>query len=228
MNRFIVAAALFIAALAVAHVGTNAPIFANATQEIFFTVGHGKDNADTSSVRIQIPAGVTAVRAANSDFGKPVIERGANGEVSAVTWTKPDADLLETDYGYYKLALRVRTPNAPFTTLNFLTTQTAKFTDGGTTQYKWFATTPAEIDLDAGIEEAPAVRLLPARRPGWNKYTVPAAITNLSQWFGDAAIVWKGTAAYSANAETMNQINMTSGVSALSMLSANDEIWVKY
>jgi len=228
MNRLILVAAFSSAALAVAHIGTNAPVFANSTQEVVFTVGHGKDNADTSTVRVQVPAGVTAVRALRSDFGKPTIERDLTGEVSAVTWTKPDGDLLDSDYGYYKLTLRARMPNAPFTTLHFLTTQTAKFLDGGTTTYKWFATTPAEVDLDAGIEEAPAVRLLPARRPGWNKYTVPVAIPTLSQFFGDAVIVWKGTAAYSANPATAEQITMTSGVSTLTSLSANDEIWVKY
>lgn len=77
-------------------------------------------------------------------------------------------------------------------------------------------------------EPAPALVVLPARQAGWNKLTVPVAVTDLSVLFADAQIVWKSSAAYSANAATLDQIKTTAGVSVLSALAAGDEIWVKY
>ena len=71
----------------------------------------------------------------------------------------------------------------------------------------------------------------PPRIPGWNKYTLAAAIvaTDLPAYFGDSQIVWKGTAAYSPNALVAAMIGMTAGVTALTGdLAASDEIWVKY
>ena len=43
-----------------------------------------------------------------------------------------------------------------------------------------------------------------------------------------ALIVWRGNAAYSFNPTTVELINMTEGVTPLTELSADDEIWVKY
>ena len=63
---------------------------------------------------------------------------------------------------------------------------------------------------------------------GWNKYIVAAAVPDVAALFGDAQIVWKGTAAYSANPTTAELIGATPGVTALTALAANDEIWVKY
>jgi hypothetical protein len=79
-----------------------------------------------------------------------------------------------------------------------------------------------------GPEPAPALVILPARVSGWNKLTVPAAIADLGAFFKDAAIVWKGTAAYSSNTATADLIGTTSGVSKLTSLAMGDEIWVKY
>jgi hypothetical protein len=57
---------------------------------------------------------------------------------------------------------------------------------------------------------------------------VTAAVTDLGALFGDALIVWKGTAAYSANPVTADLIKTTAGVTALTGLTPNDEICVKY
>lgn len=218
---------LLVAALASAHIEVASGVaIANTSQEVVFSVGHGTDNADTSAVRIEIPASVTTARAMRSDFAKPQLETSAAGAPTAVSWQRNDSDLLETDYGFYKLTVRVKVPNAPFTTVYFPSHQTCKHTDGGTHLVEWVGTTAA--DTDAGVEPAPALRIVPARKPGWNKFTVPVAVTNLAAYLGDAQIVWKGTAAYSSNPATADQISQTSGVSALTALAAGDEIWVKY
>lgn len=223
----VVVIAVLVGAFANAHVGAATPVgFANTSQEVSFSVGHGVGGADTSSVRIQIPNGVSSVRPFFSDFAKPSIETDATGQTTAVSWQRPDADLLDKDYGYYKLTVRVRLPDAPFTTVYFPSRQVCKHLDGGTNTSEWSATTAAEID--AGVSPAPAIRVLPARRSGWNKYTVPVAVSDLSGYLGDAQIVWKGNAAYSANPATVEQIANTPGVNALTTISAGDEIWVKY
>ena len=141
------------------------------------------------------------------------------GNVTSVTWQKDDANALPDDSAYYKLTLRLRPPNAPFTTLHFPTHQTCR-TAGGTPLpvVDWVALPGA----DAGAEPAPTLVLLPARSPGWNKYTVPVAVKDLSI-FKDAHIVWKGNAAYSANPNTVAQIKSEAGVTELSELAANDE-----
>jgi periplasmic copper chaperone A len=211
--------------LAVAHISATSPGFANTTQEIVLSNSHGCEGADTYTVKTTIPAGVTSVRAINSgDFGKATVQTDATGQVTSVTWQKADADLLAGDTHYYKTAIRARLPNQPFTVIYFPTEQTCKRTDGGILVSHWTNTTS---DLDGG-EPAPAVTLLPARRPGWNKYTVPVAIPTLSVFFSDAQIVWKGNAAYSANPAVTELIGGTPGVTALTSLAANDEIWVKY
>jgi uncharacterized protein YcnI len=216
------------AAMVDAHVEiASGPGFANATQEITFAVGHGCAGMDTSSVKVDIPDGVTSVRAETSDFGKVTVEKDMAGIVKSVTWTKPDADLVDGDPNYYKLTLRLKVPNTPFTTVFFPTHQTCKGTDGGTSVSDWIATMPSPDG--GGPEPAPALRILPARVAGWNKFTVPVAISDLGAFFKDALIVWKGnTAAYSSNPATAELITKTAGVTALTSLAANDEIWVKY
>jgi uncharacterized protein YcnI len=216
------------AAIVDAHIEiASGPGFANATQEITFGVGHGCAGMDTSSVRVEIPAAVTSVRAESSDFGKVTVEKDTAGIVTAVTWTKPDSELADGDPNYYKLTLRLKVPNAPFTTVFFPTHQTCKGTDGGTAVSDWIATMPSPDG--GGPEPAPALRILPARVAGWNKFTVPIAISDLGGFFKDALIVWKGNAsAYSSNPATAELITKTAGVTALTSLAANDEIWVKY
>lgn len=212
-------------ALADAHVSiASGPAFANTSQEVSFGVGHGCEGSDTLSVRIEIPAGITSVRAVPSDFGRVSVERDDAQNVVAVTWQRTAEELYPGDDNYYKLTLRLRVPDQPFTTLHFPTYQTCRLPDGGTTTTEWVA---AE-ETDGGAEPAPELKIVPARRPGWNKWTVPNDIADLSVFFSDAQIVWKGDQAYSANPTTVELIDNTPDVEALSELSAGDEIWVKY
>lgn len=230
MNKTVVAllagtGILVTPAIADAHVSVASGLgFANTTQEIAFGVGHGCAGADTYSVRIEIPAGVTSVRPERSDFGKVSVEKNVAGDVTAVVWQKPDAELLEGDISYYKLTVRLKVPNQPFTTLYFPTHQTCKASDGTLSSTDWIGTPTS----GAGVEPAPALNIVPARKAGWNKFTVPSALSDLSSFFSDAQIVWKGTAAYSANPATVELVKATSGVSTLTELQANDEVWVKY
>jgi uncharacterized protein YcnI len=202
--------------------------YANATQEVAFGVGHGCQGADTVKVRIEIPAGVTSVRPMRGDFANVSLEKDATGTVTAAVWQKADSDVLTADILYYKLVLRLKLPNTPFTTIFFPAHQTCRAADGTVSTVDWIAL-PGANAADAGADEpAPSLNILPARSPGWNKVTVPVAMPDLSTFFGDAAIVWKGTAAYSANPAVKQLIAGTPGVTALVGLDANDEIWVKY
>ncbi|HMJ14215.1 MAG TPA: YcnI family protein [Polyangiaceae bacterium] len=215
------------AGLAAAHVSiSSGPGFADKNQEITFGVGHGCGTSDTYSVRVEIPSSVTSVRVMPSEFGKATIEKAASGLITAVTWQKADADLLAADNAYYKVGLRIRVPNQPFTAIHFPTRQTCKSADGGVSVVDWVAET--ESPDGGGPEPAPELRILPARQPGWNKFTVPAAVADLSVWFSDALIVWKDSAAYSFNSNIAEQIDGTAGVTKLTSLAANDVIWVKY
>jgi uncharacterized protein YcnI len=216
-------------AVARAHVSIiSGPGFANTTQEVTFGVGHGCAGADTYKVRVEIPADVLSLRPMRSDFGKPTIEKDAAGTITAVSWQKPDADALESDLAYYKLVIRLKVPDKPFTTTYFKAQQTCRAADGTLTTVAW-SMLPTDPVVDGGADEpASALVVMPARKPGWNKYVVPSAVTDLASVFGDAQIVWKGTAAFSASATTKELIAATPGVTALTSLAASDEIWVKY
>jgi uncharacterized protein YcnI len=223
-----VAGVFLVPASAMAHISVaSGSGLANTTQEIAFSVGHGCEGKDTYSVKVDIPAGVTSVRPLRSDFGKVSVEKNAAGDVIAVIWQKADQDLLASDFGYYKLSVRLKLPNQPFTTLYFPTHQTCKASDGTLLTTHWIGTSGHSGGSEAE-EPAPAVQIVPARKTGWNKFTVPAAVPDLSLFFGDAQIVWKGTAAYSSNPATTELAKATSGVSELTSLQAGDEIWVKY
>jgi uncharacterized protein YcnI len=217
--------------LALAHVSVaSGPGYANTTQEVAFGVGHGCSGSDTYSITIDIPAGVTSVRAVANTFGKATVVRDAAQNVTSVTWTKADADVLPADDDYYKLSIRMKVPDAPFTTLYFPTHQTCKTAAGVVLPVvDWVATAATPVsDAGPAPEPAPALLILPAHQPGWNKLTVPAAVTDLKPLFADAQIVWKGSAAYSANTATVEQIKSTAGVTELTALAAGDTIWVKY
>lgn len=219
-----------VAGPALAHVDVQGPAFAGTNQEITFTVGHGCSGLDTLSVRIEIPPEVTAVRLASSNLGRGSIETNEAELVSAVTFEKSALDLYEGDYGFYRIVLRLRIPAAPFTSLVFPATQICSSPDGTqTATVLWTAL--GEHEGEHGEDEpgpAPVLSVLPARVAGWNKYVVPAALTDLADVFGDARIVWKGNAAFSNNPTTASQIANTPGVTALTTLAAGDEIWVSY
>ncbi len=232
MNRLSLALALLAAAAAQAHISTSAPVFANTTQEVTFSVGHGcTSTTDTYSVKLDIPAGVTSVRPLTSDFGAFTVSKDGSLNVTSVTWTKPLANLRDDDAGYYKLSVRLKTPNLPFTNLYFAVHQTCRDAAGNTTTTDWVGT-PNTIVPDGGTAPEPAasVALLPARVPGWNKYQSTEHIhdASLAVFFKDAVIVWKGNAAYSFNPNATTQIKGTAGVTVLSEIHPDDEIWVKY
>lgn len=224
---FLVVFALF-SALALGHVSIiSGPGIANATQELTFGVGHGCAGNDTSMVRTTIPAGVTSVRAMTSDFGRATVGVDGTGAPTSVTWQRATADLLPVDTNFYKLTLRVKLPNTPFQVLYFPTEQTCVQADGGTLTSSW--TDTSGLPPDGGTQEpSPAVVIVPAHKPGWNKLTMPVAVENLGVFFSDAQIVWRGNAAYSASSTTTELIAGTAGVTSLSALAAGDEIWVKY
>lgn len=219
---------LVLAPPAQAHVSvTSGAAAADTTQEITFGVGHGCAGADTYSVRVEIPAGVTSVRPLTSGFGKATVEKDAAGTITAVLWQKAQQDVLAADVEYYKLTLRAKVPDRPFTALYFPTRQTCRAADGTMSQVDW-STLPGAAS-DAGADEpTPELWVLPARRPGWNKFTVAQAVGDLAVLFGNALIVWKGAAAYSANPATAELITATAGVTPLTALAAGDVIWVKY
>ena len=229
MLRTALTTLVLLPAAALAHVGLTSPGIANATQELTFTVGHGCAGLDTQTVRIQIPAGVTSVRPLSSDFGRVSVEKDGAGNVTAVTYQRNLSDVvLDADPNFYKFTLRLKLPNAPFTQLYFPTRQTCLAGDGGTPFTDWTNTSGATPDAGEP-EPAPALLIVPARKPGWNKFTVPAGgISSLSQYFGDALIVWKGESAYSSNSVTAEQISNTSGVTPLTSVAAGDELWVRY
>lgn len=211
-----------------AHVSvTSGVAAADTTQEITFGVGHGCAGADTYSVRVEIPAGVTSVRPLTSGFGKTTVEKDAAGTITAVMWQKAEQDVLVADVEYYKLTMRARVPDRPFTVLHFPARQICRAADGTISQVDWNMLPGATADGGAD-EPAPELWILPSRRPGWNKFTVAQPMGELGVLFGNALIVWKGAAAYSSNPQTAELITATAGVTPLTALAAGDVIWVKY
>jgi uncharacterized protein YcnI len=223
------AATALVAGGAQAHITIASPTaFANTTQEITFSVGHGCSGADTARVRVEIPAGVTSVRPETSDFGKTSVEKDATGAITAVVWQKADADVLESDTQYYKLVVRLKIPNLPFTTVLFPAHQTCRAPDGTVTTVDWSALPGDPAPATGEATPAPGVSVIPARATGWNKLVVPQDVPALAAFFADAQIVWKGAAAYSANPAIVELIAATPGVTSLTSLTANDTVWVKY
>lgn len=217
------AGALFTTA-AHAHVSVaSGPAIANQSQVVTFSISHGCGDADTNSVMIEIPAGVTFVRPMTSDFGAATVTTDGSGNVTTVTWQKPESDELDVDTNFYTLSLYLRTPDRPFTQHYFRAHQTCRAANGDLTTVDWVALPGA-----AG-EPAPVLVVLPARLPGWNKYIVNEHLSDVSPYFQEAQIVWRGTAAYSFNPNTAAQITTTPGVTSLAGgLHPGDEIWVKY
>jgi len=217
---------VLVSARALAHVEVQsgtAP--SNATSEVVFAVGHGCSGNDTLKVVVDIPAGVTGVRPMRSDFANPTVQKDPAGTITSVTWQKPVAEALDSDALFYRLSIRLKTPDQPLTTVYFPVHQTCRAANGDLTTVDWIDIPPST----ATGNPAAALKLVPARMPGWNKFTVPVAMTDLSVFFKDASIVWKGTAsAYSANPHIASLITGTSGVSSLTSLNAGDEVWVKY
>lgn len=219
--------------LAQAHVGlTAAPgPYANATVEASFNVGHGCETLDTYSVKIRIPSNVTGVRVMeNGSFATATAETDGTGKVIAVTFTKAQGAVRAADDAFYKLVLRFKLPEAPFTTLYFPTSQVCKSPDGTKTVTTEWSGKGEPVAGAEQEEPAPALLVLPTRAPGWNKYTSVEGLekAQLEAAFKDAQIVWAGDAAYSANPVTAGQIKEEEGVEALEAIKPGTEFWVKY
>lgn len=220
-------AALATSTAAEAHVSmVNSTAIANKSGVIELGVGHGCSGADTYAVTVEIPQGVVSVRPMWSDFGKTSMTYDAMDPtlVTSITWQKDDLDALPADTNYYILAFRAKTPNTPFATLYYKAHQVCRAADATLSYVDWVAL-PGEMG-----EPAAAQALLPDHLPGWNKYTVPGDIADLSVFFKDAIIVWRGTDAYSFNDNTVDLIKGTTGVTLLGIdgVKTNDEIWVRY
>ncbi|MEJ7601076.1 MAG: DUF1775 domain-containing protein [Kofleriaceae bacterium] len=214
-----------------AHVSLiSGPAAANKSQKITFGIGHGCEiagvEADTYRVRIDIPAGVTSVRALTSDFGKPrLIKEAGTGKLLAVEWQKPIADLQPEDFGYYEITLRAKVEDVPFTQIKWDVHQTCRNIAGTEVTVDW-----NEAPGGTG-SPSPMMTVVPVRTTGWNKFVLPAAIPedSVRLYLADALIAWRGAAAYSSNPNTAATVATTPGVTALTGdLAAGVEIWVKY
>ncbi len=231
-KKFLIAGLLASSSTAFAHMSVaSGPVQAGRTSKISLGISHGcNDTEDSWKIRVTFPAGTfSSVRPMRSDFGTPVVLKEGN-QVSGIEWTKPDADKRQADDAYYELTFRAAVPNTPFSKVKLTITQTCVDASGN-------PTTPVVWDDDASSDPEPAPRLviLPQKLTptGWTKLTIPAnttvAAADLDDYFPDALIVWKGTAAFSTNANTVEQINATTGVTFLdSDLVAGDVVWVRY
>jgi uncharacterized protein YcnI len=210
---------------ALAHVSVAGPGFANQSQVLTFSVGHGCSGADTVRVEVNIPEEVTTVRALPAvDFGEAEVVTNDAKLVTSVVWSKPTP--RAADDHFYQMAIRIKVPDAPFTKLSFPAKQTCRTPDGTETVVNWADTMPSTT---AGEEShpVPSITILPVRQTGWNKFTVPNKVDDLSI-FADAQIVWADDAAYSSNATTADLIKSEDGVKELTTIEAGAEIWVKY
>lgn len=217
-------ATLLATGAASAHVSiSSGPATSDKSQEIAFSVGHGCEGADTSSVTIEIPAGVTSVRPMSSDFGRVEVTTDDAGVVTAVTWSKIASTVLPADIAFYKFVVRLKTPNQAFTTLYFPAHQTCTDSEGNESSVDWVA-----LEETPDAEPAPSLVVVPPHYPGWNKLTVSADISDLAVYFADAQIVWKDDSAYSINPTTVELIGQTEGVTLLRSLRAQDQVWVRY
>jgi periplasmic copper chaperone A len=221
LSAILAAGMTLLSGTAYAHISVQGTGTANATQVVKFSVGHGCEGADTVKVTFAIPAGVTSVRPQANGVFTPSVVKDGSGAVTNVVFTKTAAEPADTSF--YELAIRLKTPDAPFTTVLLPATQVCRNASNVETTVEWAAATETEN----GPEPAPALFLLPAHKAGWNKFTVPVALTDLSV-FDDAQIVWAGTAAYSSNPVTKDLIGKEAGTTALTTIAAGTEIWVKY
>ena len=210
-----------------AHVSLAGPGFAKQNQVLTFSIGHGCEGADSYKLEIAIPKEVTSVRGMPSVWGDADVRTDATGAPVSVVWSK--ASVRPLDDQFYQMAIRIGVPDMAFRTLYFPAVQTCRTPDGTESIVEWKAL-PDEITAAPKGEEpepAPSLLILPPRSAGWNRYTVPEAVTDLSV-FKDALIVWAGDAAYSANPATTEQITNEKGVTLLEEIAAGTEIWVKY
>lgn len=213
-----------------AHVSvTSGMATAGHYYQVDLAIPHGCDGADTERLVVQIPAALSGVRPVvamdGDDSGISVEIDSSSGEVATLTYlrsqTRADDDMA------YTVSFRGKLADVPFTTLHFPTTQHCV---GGLVS-AWVGTGGHHHHGgDAGDSDAlpaPALFVYPQRHAGWNQYTAPDHLHDMSI-FGDAEIVWKGNAAYSPNPAIMQLIEADEDSAVLSEIHPEETIWVKY
>lgn len=236
-----------LAGQASAHVSiTNAPLITGKTQEIIFGVPHGCSEIvggvsiayDTLRVEVDIPTTLTGLRPADNSFGNATVIKDDKGVITKVVWAKPDTENKGADSHFYSFSLRAKITAPAFTTVYLPTTQFCKKSNGDEISVAWTATntTHGSHKVSAATEvttneistnPAPSFLAYPARTKGWNKYTAPDHLHDMSV-FNDAEIVWKGDAAYSVNPNTIELINADASATPLSEIHPDEIFWVKY
>lgn len=246
--------------------GQSTFAIANTTNEILFNVPHGCTSAeslpaftganlDTYKIEITVPAAVVTATTASSLrpsmdglFGAVTVGPvDASGNVK-LTWTRKltgtgEQNYTASDNHLYKVSVRLRAPNVSSASdvsikkYQFLVVQTCK---NGTT----------DVVMDWGTANSPSLIVFPDRRQGFNKYSLDASTVadftttgtgtlgaKLKSYFGDAAIVWVGKSAYSANPNTTTKIQglvakdsaySELGTKAGASIAVSDTLWVKY
>jgi hypothetical protein len=211
-----------------AHVAiSSGPAPAGGRAIVTFSVGHGCEGADTIAIDVAIPSEITSVRGMPNTFGEADVILDDAGLPTNVVWSKDE--VRDMDDQFYEMAIRIAVPDEPFTVLYLPVHQGCRDADGMEYSTDW-AALPGD-EPEEGEEEAPPAAqlvILPARHPGWNKFTVPHDLTDLGMFFSDAQIVWSGDAAYSPNPTTAEMIEDESDVETLTEVSEGSEIWVKY
>ncbi len=260
MNKLLSLMVCCVASAAFAHVGivnTQTPYaVAGRNYELVLSVPHGctyttssgtTSAADTWKVEVVIPAGFLGARPIlDGVFGKPTLTKDENGMVTAITWEKGTAFDSSADDQVHRVAVRSTAPNAPFTTARFNVKQFCRHPEGGEELVVDWANygTPA-------TNESPAVKIVPARTPGWNRYLMtPANELHSAQevkdflaaYFSDAQIVWLQApggprGGFSVNPATTTRIQAQAAGDASFfavadqtelMLHANDTLWVRF
>ena len=228
--------AVFVPSLASAQITVaSGPAIANKSgQKVTFAINHGCTAAnnkklDTLSIQVDIPAGIdpTSVRPMPSDFAATPLVSRTGTSVTSIQWSRDPDALQGDDLAYYEITLRLKVADVPFTRIPFVIKQVCR-PHGGTPDED---VTVVWTGPSTNPEPSPQLVVVPAHAPGWNKLVLsaPVAAADLGAYFGDAQIVWKGTAAFSPNATVAALIGKTAGATVLSSdLAAGDEIWVKY
>lgn len=233
-NLLTVAALLLVTGQAQAHIMVAGQAAAGQSFVATISVGHGCTDdlhaaakLDTKSVEFEIPEGVTSVRPMDSvSFGTPIITADGDGNVTAVKYERTNVDLRDGDPAFYQFQIRMKAPDAPFTKLIFLAHQVCGDMAAANADI-----TVDWVSLDGTGEPAAMLPVLPARSPGWNKWTTDEHIhglDNLTFFFGDALILWFDNAGYSSNAETQALIDADADSTALTEMHPGTEFWVRY
>ncbi|CAA0090362.1 Uncharacterised protein [Zhongshania aliphaticivorans] len=202
--------------------------YAESYYEVTLAIPHGCDGADTESVEVVIPDAMTSVTPF-LDFTEAnipvVIEKDeASGAVTKLTFER--SETADSDSTTYTVSFRGKLGDVPFTTQFFPTTQYC--VGGGVSAWVGASTSHDHGSTTESTElPAPSLFVYPARHNGWNQYTAPDHLHDMSI-FDDAEIVWKGTAGYSANPVAMELIEGDEDSSVLSEIHTDESFWVKY